>query len=52
MARSRDGGVSWTRASSPGVGAYAFEPAIAVDSHGTLGITWYDLRNDRRVTPP
>ena len=47
MARSRDGGISWTRVTSPGVGAYAFEPAIAVDSHGTVGITWYDLRNDR-----
>ena len=47
VARSRDGGVSWTRVTSPGVGAYAFEPAIAVDSHGTVGITWYDLRNDR-----
>jgi hypothetical protein len=45
--RSRDGGASWTRVSSPGVGAYAFEPAIAVDSDGTVGITWYDLRNDR-----
>jgi BNR repeat protein len=47
VSRSRDGGASWTRVSSPGVGAYAFEPAIAVDSHGTVGITWYDLRNDR-----
>ena len=52
VSRSRDGGVSWTRVSSPGVGAYAFEPAIAVDSHGTLGITWYDLRNDVRVRRP
>jgi hypothetical protein len=47
VSRSRDGGVSWTRVSSAGVGAYAFEPAVAVDSHGTVGITWYDLRNDR-----
>jgi hypothetical protein len=47
VARSRDGGASWTRVSSPGVGAYAFEPAIAVDAHGTVGITWYDLRNDQ-----
>ena len=47
VVQSRDGGVSWTRVTSPGVGAYAFEPAIAVDSHGTVGITWYDLRNDR-----
>jgi hypothetical protein len=47
VTRSRDGGVTWTRPASPGVGAYAFEPAIAVDPHGTVGITWYDLRNDR-----
>ena len=30
----------------PGVSAFAFEPAIAVDQHGTVGIIWYDLRND------
>jgi hypothetical protein len=29
------------------VSAYAFEPTIAVDKHGTVGVTWYDLRNDR-----
>jgi hypothetical protein len=29
------------------VSAFAFEPSIAVDSHGTVGVTWYDLRNDR-----
>jgi hypothetical protein len=29
------------------VSAFAFEPAIAVDSHGTAGVTWYDMRNDR-----
>jgi hypothetical protein len=47
VSRSRDGGASWTRVTSPGVGAYAFEPAIAVDAHGTVAITWYDLRNGR-----
>jgi hypothetical protein len=47
VARSRDGGVSWSTVASPGVGAYAFEPTIAVDAHGTVGMTWYDLRNDR-----
>jgi BNR repeat-like domain len=47
VARSRDGGRNWTRTTSPGVGAYGFEPAVAVDRHGTVGITWYDLRNDR-----
>jgi hypothetical protein len=47
VARSRDGGRSWTSATLPGVTAFAFEPAIAVDAHGTVGVTWYDLRNDR-----
>jgi hypothetical protein len=47
VVRSRDGGRSWTRISLPGVQGFAFEPAIAVDAHGTVGITWYDLRNDR-----
>lgn len=31
----------------PRVSSYAFEPSIAVDEHGTVGLTWYDLRNDR-----
>jgi hypothetical protein len=47
VARSRDGGRSWTQATSIGVGAFAFEPSIAVDSHGTVGVSFYDLRNDR-----
>jgi len=47
VAKSRDGGLTWTSSILPGVSAYAFEPAIAVDSHGTVGVTWYDLRNDR-----
>jgi hypothetical protein len=47
VARSRDGGRSWTSTTLPGVTAFAFEPAIAVDGHGTVGVTWYDLRNDR-----
>ena len=46
MAQSRDGGLTWSNAPLPGVSAYAFEPTIAVDSHGTVGVTWYDLRND------
>ena len=45
--RSRDGGRTWTTGILPGVSAFAFEPAIAVDSHGTVGVTWYDMRNDR-----
>jgi hypothetical protein len=47
VASSRDGGRTWRSAHLPGVRAFAFEPAIAVDSHGTVGVTWYDLRNDR-----
>jgi hypothetical protein len=47
IATSRDGGVSWSRSTLPGVRAFAFEPVIAVDGHGTVGLTWYDLRNDR-----
>ena len=45
--RSRDGGRTWSSGMLPGVSAFAFEPSIAVDSHGTVGVTWYDLRNDR-----
>jgi hypothetical protein len=48
VSRSEDGGRTWTTSELPGVTAFAFEPAIAVDAHGTVGITWYDLRNDRR----
>jgi hypothetical protein len=44
---SRDGGLSWSTAQLPEVSAFAFEPAIAVDRHGTVGVIWYDLRNDR-----
>lgn len=47
VVRSRDGGVTWTTITLPGVSAFAFEPAIAVDKHGTVGVIWYDLRNDR-----
>ncbi|MFN0281194.1 MAG: sialidase family protein [Kineosporiaceae bacterium] len=45
--RSRDSGRTWTSSTLPGVPAFAFEPAIAVDSRGTVAVTWYDLRNDR-----
>ena len=47
VAKSRDGGLTWSSSMLPGVSAYAFEPAIAVDKHGTVGVIWYDLRNDR-----
>ncbi|MDQ3858043.1 MAG: glycoside hydrolase, partial [Actinomycetota bacterium] len=47
VATSRDGGRTWSSSLLPGVNAYAFEPAIAVNKHGTVAVTWYDLRNDR-----
>jgi hypothetical protein len=47
LTRSRDGGLSWSVSTLPGVSAFAWEPAIAVDKHGTVGVIWYDLRNDQ-----
>jgi hypothetical protein len=47
VSQSRDGGRTWTTSPVPDVSAFAFEPAVAVDSHGTVGIIWYDIRHDR-----
>jgi hypothetical protein len=45
---SSDGGVTWAGPTPlPGVSAFAFQPAIAVDGRGTVGVIWYDTRNDR-----
>jgi hypothetical protein len=44
---SRDGGQTWKSSTLPGVPAFAWEPAMAVDRHGTVGVIWYDIRNDR-----
>jgi hypothetical protein len=46
VAKSRDGGLTWSSSMLPGVSAYAFESAIALDKNGTVGVIWYDLRND------
>jgi hypothetical protein len=46
VAKSRDGGLTWS-SSTLEVSGYAFEPAIAVNKHGIVGLIWYDLRNDR-----
>jgi hypothetical protein len=46
VAKSRDGGLTWS-SSTLRVRGYAFEPAIAVNKRGTVGVIWYDLRNDR-----
>jgi hypothetical protein len=48
IAKSTDGGISWSGPTPiAGITGFAFEPAIAVDKHGTLGVIWYDHRNDR-----
>ena len=47
LIRSFDGGLTWQRSELPDVNAFAWEPAIAVDQHGTVGVIWYDLRNNR-----
>ena len=53
IAKSRDGGLTWSGPSPlPGVTAFAFEPAIAVDKHGMVGVIWYDHRNDRPADLP
>jgi hypothetical protein len=47
VARSPDGGQSWQPArlvANPG--AQALQPAVAVADDGTVGVTWYDFRND------
>lgn len=53
LARSDDGGITWSaplRASAlPNVAA--FTPALRVDADGTLGLTYYDLRNDSFTAP-
>ena len=51
LVSSRDGGCTWTSTPLPGVSGFAFEPSVAVDAHGTVGVTWYDLRNDRAAQP-
>jgi hypothetical protein len=47
VTRSRDGGRTWTSTTVTGITAFAFLPSVAVDAHGRVGVTWYDLRNDR-----
>jgi hypothetical protein len=47
LLRSRDGGLTWNSSMLLGVSAFAWEPAIAVDQQGTVGVMWYDIRNDQ-----
>jgi hypothetical protein len=48
LVSSSDDGRTWTRPRGiPGIHAFVFEPAIAVDRTGTVGVLWYDNRRDR-----
>jgi hypothetical protein len=49
FSRSVDGGRSWTRPSAIARDprALAFQPTLAVGPRGVVGVTYYDLRNDR-----
>src|SRR5262249_38112058 len=52
IARSTDGGASWSRSTiSQGLyGDSEFMPAAAIDTNGNLAVTWYD--NRRHLTVP
>ncbi|MBA2725711.1 MAG: exo-alpha-sialidase [Actinobacteria bacterium] len=46
LALSQDGGATWTRARSAEVDSEAIQPAVAFTDKGTLGVFFYDFRND------
>ena len=53
LSASHDGGATWSEprvvGSSTGTG---FLPALAVQHDGTIGVTYYDIRHDRRGDGP
>jgi hypothetical protein len=53
LVRSDDGGVSWTTPVRVNAVANvaAFTPALRVDADGTVGLSYYDLRNDSASAP-
>jgi hypothetical protein len=53
VVHSKDGGRRWGRARTAArVPAQALEPAVAVAGDGTVGVTWYDFRNDKPGDSP
>jgi hypothetical protein len=47
VARSADGGASWSAPQvAASMAAQAFQPAVDVMADGTVGVAWYDLRDD------
>ncbi len=48
IASTRDGGAKWTKpAVIARIRGQAFLPAVAIAPDGTIGVTWYDTRNER-----
>jgi hypothetical protein len=53
VVRSKNGGRRWGRRKTVArVPAQTFEPAVAVAGDGTVGVTWYDFRRDKRGDAP
>jgi len=48
ISRSTDGGLTWSAPVqiNPDLGSPAFVPAVAIARDGTIGVTYYDLRNN------
>lgn len=53
FSKSTDGGRTWSRPVriNKVPGTQAFTPAIRVDDHGNIGVTYYDFRNDTTASP-
>jgi hypothetical protein len=54
LSMSSDGGQSWSpprKVNQTPVAASAFTPSVEVDARGTIGVTYYDLRNNTRAAP-
>ena len=47
VASSKNGGRRWRRRTVVRLHAQALQPSVAVAGDGTVGVTWYDLRNDK-----
>jgi hypothetical protein len=55
VSRSSDGGFTWSapvRVSTQGPTVQSFLPAVSVNADGTVGVLYYDFRNDVLGDPP
>lgn len=54
LSMSSDGGQSWSpprHVNQTPDASSAFTPSVEIDARGTIGVTYYDLRNDTRARP-